>query len=139
MGEGLAHERQRVEDGGTMCGTRILVDRAQREVVLSWCDTCSWTCARLHCFEVGLGDLGTRGGGHEASSRVSGTTHQSWERDERCVEIETTASRATIGRAELGGGLLVLCGAMLRHSFTGTAADRLRWNCTWMTFIELHP
>ena len=32
-----------------------------------------------------------------------------------------------------------LCGAVPRHSFTRTAPDRLRWNYTWMTFMELHP
>ena len=25
-----------------------------------------------------------------------------------------------------------------RHSFTGAAPDRLRWTCTWMSFMELH-
>ena len=44
---------------------------------------------------------------------VSRTTDR--ERHGRCVEIETTAATATIGRAELGGALWSLCGAMLRH------------------------
>ena len=62
-------------------------------------------------------------------------------------ELATTTAGQTIGRAELGGALGgisgeqtgVLCGAMPRHSFTETAADKLRWNCTWITCMELHP
>ena len=69
---------------------------------------------------------------------VLGKTRTLW-------EIETTAAGETIGRAELGGALggilidkmgFVRCNAA-RHSFIGTAADRmhgvaLEWTKTFM-------
>ena len=57
VGEGLAHDRRRVEHEGTVCGTQVQLGPAFRGSVFSWSNTFSQTCDRLQSSEVGLGDV----------------------------------------------------------------------------------
>ena len=61
----LWEKEWRVKNGewkneGTICGSREQVARAQRICVSPGCNTYSWTCDRLHSFDVGLGDVRNR-------------------------------------------------------------------------------
>ena len=135
LGEGLAHERWRVEDEGTICGTRTQVGRAQRGLVLSWCNTLSWACDRLHSCVVGLGLIRGRCRGRVSSGSCA-TKSEHLERLTRAGRDTNVVGRTLAKQSwvEHLAGILVDKLDFERSN----SAPQFYWNNSRQVALELH-